>query len=175
MDFLAGPFAAACVLLSLAGGFKLVRPLPTLGALKGVGLPGSLAAVRLLGAAEVVVGVAALLTGVAPVMASVSVAYAAFGGFVVAARRRGAALQSCGCFGDVDVPPTNLHVAVNVIASVTAAVAAITRLDVLDVVSDQPASGVPFVGLCALTVALLYLLLTALPRLQQEVAVGGRW
>ncbi|MGH9243724.1 MAG: MauE/DoxX family redox-associated membrane protein [Acidimicrobiales bacterium] len=164
MDALSGPFFAVCVLLALAGGFKIVRPRPTVGAARAVRLPASPQLVRVFGIGEVAVGAGAAATGWAPLAAVVAVAYAGFAGFVVAARRRGTAIQSCGCFGSDDLPPTRIHLVVNVAASLVAGAAAITRLDgAPSVVADQPLAGVPFVLLVGVTVWFLYLLLTALP------------
>lgn len=164
MTVLAGPFAAICVLLALSGVFKLARPAPTAGALRTLRLPGSLPLVRLLGAGELGLGAAALLTGWAPLAALIGAAYAAFAGFVCAALTHGTLLQSCGCFGAVEVPPSRLHLAVNIAAAAVAGMAAVGRIDALpDVLADQPLAGVPFAVLTLVTVGLLYGVLTALP------------
>lgn len=164
MDILAGPFYAVGLLLALAGGFKAVRPLPTVGALRAVRARASPALVRLLGAGEVVVGLGAAITAWAPLAAMVAVAYAGFAGFVAAALRRGTPLQSCGCFGTDDLPPTRIHLAVNIGCCLVAGAATVTRVDGLPaVVADQPWAGVPFLVLVAVTVWFLYLLLTLLP------------
>jgi hypothetical protein len=164
MDALAGPFYAVCLLLALAGGFKAMRPQATVGAMRALGLPGRRSLVRLMGAGEVVVGVGAVLTGWPPLAAIVAVAYAAFAGFVAAALRRGVPIQSCGCFGTDDLPPTRIHLVVDIAASLVAALAAITRVDGIGtVVADQPWAGVPFLALVAITIWFLYLVLTALP------------
>jgi hypothetical protein len=164
MDVLAGPFYAVCLLLALAGGFKTVRPAPTVGALRAVRLPGSVALVRVFGAGEVIVGLGAAITGWPPLSALVAVAYAGFAGFVAAALRRGSPIQTCGCFGADDVPPSRIHLAVNVGCCLVAAGAAVTRVDGLPtMLADQPWAGIPFLVLVAVTVWFLYLLLAVLP------------
>jgi hypothetical protein len=164
VNALAGPFYAVCLLLAVAGAFKTARPAATVGALRAVGLPGSPALVRLMGVGEAVIGLGAVITGWPPLAGLVAVAYAGFAGFVAAALRRGTPLQSCGCFGSVDIPPTRIHLAVDVVASVVAAIAAVTRIDGLAaVLADQPWAGVPFLALVAVTIWFLYLVLTALP------------
>jgi hypothetical protein len=164
MDWLAGPFFAVCVLLALAGAFKAVRPQPTVGALRAFGVPAAAPLVRVFGAGELVVGLGAVLTGWAPLAAVVAVAYAAFAGFVAAALRRGRPLQSCGCFGTDDLPPTRIHLAVDVGATLVAGAAAVFPPGSLpEVVTDQPWAGIPFLVLVGATVWFLYLLLTALP------------
>ncbi len=110
------------------------------------------------------VGIGAVVTGWPPPAALVAVAYAAFAGFVGAALRRGAPIQSCGCFGTDDLPPTRIHLVVDIVASVVAGAAAVTRVDGIGtVLADQPWAGVPFLALVAITTWFLYLLLTALP------------
>ncbi|MEY2591414.1 MAG: hypothetical protein QOJ67_3398 [Acidimicrobiaceae bacterium] len=164
MDALAGPFAAAGALLALGGAFKVVRPLPTVGALRAVGAPASPIAVRALGLVEATLGVAAVLTGAPALAALVAAAYLAFAAFVMIAMRGGTALQSCGCFGEVETPPSAAHVLLNVsLAGVSLAAAATGVPSVADTIADQPWSGVPFLLLVTVTVELCYLMLTTLP------------
>jgi hypothetical protein len=117
-----------------------------------------------MGVAEVVIGVGAVVTGWPVLAGLVAVAYGAFAGFVAAALRLGTPLQSCGCFGSVDIPPTRIHLVVDITAAAVAAGAAVTRVDgIATVLSDQPWAGVPFLALVAITIWFLYLVLTALP------------
>ena len=164
MDALAGPFYAVALLLAVAGGFKAMRPQATVGALRAVGLPASSPLVRVIGVGELVVGVGAVVTGWPPLAALVAVAYAAFAGFVWAALRRGVPIQSCGCFGTDDLPPTRIHLVVDIAAAVVAAAAAVTRVEGIGaVLAEQPWAGVPFLALVAICIWFLYLVLTALP------------
>jgi hypothetical protein len=121
--------SAAALLLAAAGVFKLVSPATTAAATRDVGWPAPPAAVRLLGLGEIVVGAVAALTAWPPALFGTAVAYAAFAGFVVAARRAGAA--GCGCFGtaSASVPPSRRHLVVDVVAATAAATAVVTRAD----------------------------------------------
>jgi hypothetical protein len=173
MSTLEGPFAAACVLLVVAGAYKLTRPAPTAGALSGVGWPSSLALVRLLGAGELVLGTAAVLTSHRALAAIVAVAYASFALFVVVALLADSPVQSCGCFGETTTPPSIIHVLANVAFVVVAGAVAIRGLPTLaDVLADQPWAGVPFLLLVAVTAQLVHVLLTELPRALHRVGLA---
>jgi Methylamine utilisation protein MauE len=174
VEALAGPFYAVCLLLALAGGFKAVRPQATVGALRAFRAPSSPLLVRLFGIGEMAVGVAATLTGWPPLAALVAMAYAGFAGFVAAALRRGTPLQSCGCFGTDDLPPTRIHLVTNIGCCLMAGAAAVTRVDGLpSVLADQPLAGIPFLVLVAVTVWFLYLLLTLLPTVGRASSPAG--
>ena len=160
---LAGPFAAAAVLLVVAGVLKARRPRDTARALTLLGLPVRDWTVRLIGAAEVALGAAALTVDAWPVAALVAAAYAAFAGVVALALVRGGPLSSCGCFGRPDTPPTRLHLALNVVG---AAVAATAPAPLSAVVADDATRSVPFVGLVALTAWFTYLAIAKLPQLR---------
>jgi hypothetical protein len=164
VDALAGPFAAAGALLALGGAFKVVRPLPTAGALRAVGAPAPVLGVRALGLGETVLGVAAVLTGAPALAALVAAAYLSFATFVIVAMRGGTALQSCGCFGEVETPPSNVHVLLDVGLAATALASATAGVPALsDTIRAQDWYGAPFVLLVAITVGLSYVVLTTLP------------
>jgi hypothetical protein len=170
MSALEGPFAAACVLLVVAGAYKLARPAATAGALAGVGWPSGLVAVRLLGAGELALGAAALVTSHRGLAALVAAAYASFALFVVVALLADTPVQSCGCFGESTTPPSIVHVLANLAFVAVAGAVAIGGLPTLaDVLADQPWAGVPFVLLVAVTVQLVHVLLTELPRALHSV------
>lgn len=163
-DALAGPYAVACTLLVVAGAFKATRPRASTGAMRALALPASDRLTRSLGGAEVALGAAAALTGWAPLAGLVAVGYAGFAGFVVAARRRGTMVQSCGCLGELEVPPSSIHVGVNVAAAAVAIAAAVTRVDGLrTTLADEAMAGVPFVALVAAAVWAIVVLITAVP------------
>jgi len=164
MDALAGPVVVACVLVALAGGLKLLRPAPTAGALRAIRLPSSRFFVRTLGLGELVLGVAAVATFARPLLVLVAAAYIAFAGFVVAALQSDTPLQSCGCFGQADTPPSGAHVVVNLAAAGTLCAAGLTGPSGLDVIlPDQPWSAVPFVLLVIVCSYLCVVMLTVLP------------
>jgi len=164
MDALAGPVVVACVLVALAGGFKVLRPAPTSGALRAMRLPSSPHLVRALGVGELVLSVAAVATFSRPLLLLVAAAYIAFAGFVVVALQSDTPLQSCGCFGQIDTPPSGAHVVVNLAAATTLGAAGVTGTPGLDVIlPDQPWSAVPFLLLVAVCSYLCVVLLTVLP------------
>lgn len=120
------PFLAAVILLAGAGVAKARRPDDTATALASAGVRAGRTGVRAMAVGEVVLAVLAVarpgpLTG-----ALVAAAYCGFAGFVVLALRRGWALESCGCFGRPDTPPTVAHAVLNVAAAASAAWWAVT-------------------------------------------------
>ena len=115
-DVLAPVFFLAAGLLVLAGATKIVRPDPTAQALLDAGLPGALGAARGVGVAEVVVGVSACLVpaaGGAIALGALYLAFAGYLGFLLVARPDAG---SCGCAGATPVPPSRLHLALNLVA-----------------------------------------------------------
>lgn len=156
--------AIGAALLLLTGGAKLFDPDPTAGALRAAGLPSGTWAARLLGGVEIVVALPALAWG-GVWAGGVGALYLAFAGFVGWALVRGIPLQSCGCFGRADTPPTILHVAFNTSIAIGAfAAAAVGGDGVVAVVADQPWFGLPYLGYLGLGVYLSYLVLAELPR-----------
>jgi hypothetical protein len=164
VEVLSGPVFVLTALLALAGAFKICRPAPTAGALRAMRLPSRLSYVRLLGAGELTLGLTALVTGARPLLALVAALYLAFATFVAAALLSGAPLQSCGCFGQRETPPTTIHLAANLVAAVVLLVAAAGELPKpSDVLADQPWHAAPFLLLVLISLQLSYLVLTALP------------
>lgn len=165
MTVMAGPFAIAAALLAIGGVLKAIRPGDTANALRGVGLPGSTTLVRVGGVAEVIVGGAALVTGGTVSAALVAVSYLGFLTFVLVALRRDVPVSSCGCFGKVDTPPSQVHVGVNLVA-VTAAVAVAfdPGAGLVDTVHGQPLAGIPYLLLVGLGVSLVFVALSSLPQ-----------
>jgi hypothetical protein len=173
-DVLVVPLAAAAALLLVTGTFKLARPAATAGAMGGMGLPGSVAAARLLGAAEVAVGAAALTLDHALAAGAVAVLYAGFAAFVAAAIRRGGMLQTCGCFGALEVPPTTTHLAFDLVATVLAGAAAIAGTPSLwSAAGVEPADGAVLVVVTVIAAGLAVAVLTALPLASTRVVMGG--
>ena len=172
VEGIAAPFFIASALLALAGAAKLTRPEPTAGALKSIGLPGSRLAAQALGLTEVVIGAAALVFGGAVTATAVAISYLGFAGFVVVALRTGGAVASCGCFGTDDTPPTIVHLVLNLAAVAAAVAAAAANLGgVPDVLGDQPAFGLPFLGFILIGTWFAYLALSVLPTLRSQTAV----
>ncbi len=155
----------SATLLLISGGAKLVDPDPTSGALRAAGLPASRWAVAALGLWEIAAGSLALGVGGAIGGSALFVTYAAFAGFIAFALRSGLPIQSCGCFGRTDTPPSMSHVAVNLLAAGSGVWLVISgEGDLLTTLTDQPLGGVPYVGFIAVGVYALYLLLAELPK-----------
>ena len=110
------PVLAGAWLLVGAGLYKTWRPAPTARAVRTV-LRGRAvvdpAMARGLGLLELVVGVGVLASPWAFAVWAQSGMYAMFAVFVVLALATGAPLQSCGCFGAADKPPSLIHVAID--------------------------------------------------------------
>jgi hypothetical protein len=167
-----GPFAIVTVLLAAGGIAKVVDPISTVGALRGLGLPVPGAVVRAAGAFEAVLAVVALATGAWIAALLVGASYLGFAAFVALALVRRAPIGSCGCFGRVDTPPTPFHVAFNLFAAAASfVVAARDAGGIGAVLGDQPLAGVPFVALVLVGAGAAFLVLTRLPQL---AAVGRR-
>jgi hypothetical protein len=165
MNALYGGFAAMAGLLVLGGAMKVVKPNETANALGALGLPRARVLVRIGGAVEALVGAAALAFGGAILVALVALSYLAFTAFVLAALRNGSPIGSCGCFGEVDAPPTWLHAALTfATASVAALVAGSGSPSLVTVLGRQPWGGVPFLVLCATAGYLAFLVMAVLPR-----------
>ncbi len=167
MDGLVGPLFIAAALLVLAGVPKVIEPGDTTRAIRSAGLPAHDGFVRLLAIAEVVVGAAVIAIGGWVPAALLGVLYAGFAGFIVLAMARGGAVASCGCFGKADTPPTRAHLVLNVAAAALGIASAFGGAGgLLEVLPEQPAAGIPFIGFVALGAWFAYLTLTLLPRLQ---------
>jgi hypothetical protein len=166
MTALAGPWTVVCGLLLLGGALKAARPADTARALRALDVPGPERLIRLGGLAEVAIAAAALATGARSFALLVAASYVGFLVFVIAALRSDTPLSSCGCFGRIDTPPTWIHVCLNVVAAGIAVAAAITPPPGLaSLAAEQPGWGIPFVFVAAVGVYLVFVMLTALPRL----------
>jgi len=166
-----GPFLAACALLAVAGGAKLLRPANAGPAARALRLPSGPTAARALGAIELGVALAGVMFGG---WAAVAVA-AGYGMLAVAsfALWRTAPATPCGCIGASSTTPASAgHVVVNTLAALIGAAAAAGGSP-LRVVADQPLLGVPFVALTALAAWLAALTLDALPALRVAVREGN--
>lgn len=162
---IAGLYLAVTALLALGGGLKVVRPTETATALAALGLPSQPYLVRGLGIVEIAIGTAAFLTSHPIASLLTASAYVSFAVFVLAARRAETPVQSCGCFGKAETPPSLIHITVNLAAAGIAAMTAArpnTRL--IELLADQPGSGVPLLLLTGVIIYLLYVAITALPQ-----------
>jgi hypothetical protein len=116
-DTIAPLYLLAASLLLVSGSLKLVRPSATAQALLDAGLPGSRAVARGLGAGECAAAAfaaAAPARGGALALAAVYLAFAVFVGYVL---RTHPTAGSCGCAGSKAVPPSLLHLGLDVVAA----------------------------------------------------------
>lgn len=140
-------------------------PEPTRGALGATRLPAATAVAMTLGVWEIVAGAIALAFGGPVGGGLLALTYLGFAGFVGFALARDLPIQSCGCFGRDDTPPTWLHVAVNLSAGAAGIWIAVTGTgDLLVTLGDQPLAGIPYLGFVGVGVYALYLLLAELPQ-----------
>ena len=152
--------AVALALLAVAGMAKVVEPQYTSGALRATGLPSGIWIVRALGIAESMAGMAGLVFG-GPLAAPAAFFYAGFSIFTAAALRRDVPLQSCGCFGREDTPPSMLHVVFNLVA--TGALAAVALANLSPIPAGAALETVLYVGMIGLGTFASVLLITRLP------------
>ena len=165
MDAVTALYASAAVLLVIAGAVKVVRPATTAAMIEDLGAFafGPITGTRLtltLGVTEITLGIAALLSDLAALSVIVGVLYIAFSVAVWRAMSVGA--ESCGCFGRVDAPPTWLHVVGNLTLAVCSFVAVASRSP-LEIMKDQPATGIGFVVMIGVLAGLELVFFTALP------------
>jgi hypothetical protein len=153
--------AISLTLLGVAGTAKLVDPDPTRGALDAAGLPASRLIVRGLGIVEIGAAGAGLALGGRWVIPAV-VLYLGFTVFTTLAVRSRIPVQSCGCFGREDTPPSIIHVVFNAVATIALGVAA--TADLVLPWSEPLLDLLTYVGYVLMGAYLSYLLLTRLPQ-----------
>lgn len=154
--------AIAAILLCVSGAIKVANPSSTAGALKSAGLPSHPVLARLLGASEVGVGLSTFFIG-GPVPAFLTAGlFAGFAVFVAYAIGRGISIQSCGCFGATDTPPSLAHILVNGALAAGAVAAAPTATPLIEHFSSSW-TGAGELGFSAVAAYLAYLMLTDLP------------
>lgn len=174
MHPLSGPYLIAMSVLALGGLLKVVRPADTANAMRAMNLPASEGLARLMGIGEISIAFGAVIVP-GPVLPTVAgLAYIAFTMFVAAALLRRIPIQSCGCFGRVDTPPSLAHVVVNLAAATTAfAFAATAHQTIASQLSEHAKEAVPLLALSGVGVYLVYAALTALPETLAEVRNRG--
>ena len=127
----------------VGGAFKLVDPSGTVGALRALGLSSGPEVVRVAAAVELFLGVLALSVSSTIVAALVALSYVAFLVIVVLALVRQVPIDSCGCLGRLETPPSWRHVVVLGLA-LLGAVGALSDPDpsLLERITDDGAAGV---------------------------------
>jgi hypothetical protein len=154
--------AVSLLLLAASGVSKTLDPDPTTGAMRSAGLPASRAISRSIGIDEIAAAGAGIALGGVWV-GGAALLYLGFLLFTVAAVRRRLPIQSCGCFGREDTPPTMLHVGFNAVSAVALTVVALSSRH--PVPWSGPALEVVLYLLFAILGAhLAYLVMAQLPR-----------
>ena len=157
--------AVALVLLAASGLTKLLDPNPTRGAMEAARLPSSLWIARGLGLVEVFAAVVGLGLG-GPMLFIPVLLYLGFFVFTLVAVQQRLPIQSCGCFGREDTPPTVLHVAYNATSALALAYIAIMALPSVPWGAPPLEIGL-YIAFAVVGAYLAYLLLSQLPRTLQ--------
>lgn len=157
--------AVALLLLAASGALKIRDPEPTRGALHAAHLPSARWVTRSLGAAEISAASLGLLLG-GPWLLPASLLYTGFLLFTLFALGLRLPLQSCGCFGSDDTPPTWAHAVFNGLSAV--AMWYLVAVDATPIPRlESPAHLALFLGFALTGAYLSYLLLSQLPRTLQ--------
>jgi hypothetical protein len=118
--------------------------------------------VVLLGVVEVLAAIAGIAVG-GPWLAVAAVLYLGFALFTIAAVRGGIPVQSCGCFGREDTPPTMIHIVYNLTATAAIGFLALTGGAAVPWAAAATEMAL-FVGFSLVGGYLSYLLLAQLPQ-----------
>jgi len=154
--------AITLMLLGASGIAKVVDPDPTVGALRAAGLPSSRLLSRTLGVVELIAAALGLAGDAGGALIPAVFLYAGFTLFTLAAIRGQIPVQSCGCFGREDTPPSLIHVIYNAVATFSLGWVAVT--DPTPVLANASVGEAVLLAVFALTGAYAsYLLLARLP------------
>jgi hypothetical protein len=154
--------AVALVLLAASGVSKVLDPDPTRGAMAAARLPSSRWIARGLGVVEVFAAVIGLSIG-GSWLALAAALYVGFFLFTLSAMTRRLPIQSCGCFGKADTPPTWLHVVYNGLSTLALGVLVAMNETALPWAASSVEFGL-YVAFSLLGAYLAYLVLSQLPR-----------
>jgi hypothetical protein len=165
LDLLILPFFASAALVVASGASKIKRPGPAARALEAARLPATQLAVRALALAEIAIGGWCLASPGRIPAVSLGCLYLAFGAFLARLMSSAGRDATCGCLGALDVPPSLLHVALDLVAAGTsfAVAAAGPPRGVLAEAGDLPFRGVPLLAGIILIAYLAYLVAAYLP------------
>jgi hypothetical protein len=146
-DLIVPPFVLAAGLLMAAGLVKLRRPRASAQAMLDAGLPGRDSLARGLGTLEVGAGVWGLVAPAAGGAFAVGALYLAFTGFLAYVVRTHPDAGSCGCAGAKAVPPSRLHLALNLVAASSGFATAVAGVPpVVTWLGSQGWAAVPVLG-----------------------------
>ncbi len=161
--------AVALTLLAASGIAKLVDPDPTVGAMRAARLPSSRLIAHWLGGFEILAALVGLAWGGIWLVGALGL-YIGFALFTLLAVQRKIPVQSCGCFGKEDTPPTWAHVVFNGLSA--AAIGYLMVVNRAPVPWSEPVGRILLYSVFGLIGAYLaYLLLAQLPR---TLAAAGK-
>lgn len=149
-------------LIGTAGVAKLIDPDPTSGALAAARLPSGRLLARAIGLLEIAAAITGLALGGGAVVVA-AVLYAGFALFTLSGVLEQRPIQSCGCFGRDDTPPSWIHVGYNVIAAISLAWIAVAGMPAIP---WDSAGAKPFlyIAFAAVGTYASYLVLSVMPR-----------
>jgi hypothetical protein len=164
------------VLLVVGGAVKVVDPSGTVGALGMLGVPVGRCTVRMLAASELALGGVALAVSDQIVVALVGLSYVVFALVIGIARVRRVPIDSCGCLGRMETPPSWRHLAVvGVVAAGAAAEVFDPHASLLERLTDGSVHGI---GVTVATVALTWAAVVVMRMGRKPIggadAAGGR-
>jgi hypothetical protein len=166
----AGPFVAACALLAIAGGGKIVHPRPTRDAVEAAGWHVSAAVAAGFGTVELGIGIAGIALGGRTALA-VAACYLVLGGFAWRLLLR-APTTPCACLGSSRAPASRVHVVVD-LAAACVAIAAASGGSPFAMLAGRPFASALFVVLVACCVKLVALAFDSLPVLDHAMKEGA--
>jgi len=162
-DALAPLVWTLAALLAIAGVAKLRHPAPAATAMARAGFAAGRSGARFTGLLECGVGAWVLIDPGALALGALALAYATAASGIWAMRR--ADVADCGCFGEsASLRPSRLHLAVNLMAAASCALAALSPPPGLWAAAGRaPLEAVALVAGLAAAILLSYLAFTALP------------
>lgn len=161
--------AIGAVLLMGSGGMKLFDRAPTRGALSASGLPSSEPVVLVLAATEIAIGSSVITIDHPAAALALATIYLGFAGFVAYALRRRLPIQSCGCFGKSDTPPSLAHLVVNLTLAASGVVVATSDSVAARLGTGSAWSVAGLLGMAAIGAYVTYLLLAEFPATMSAV------
>jgi hypothetical protein len=162
----AGPFAAACSLLAIAGVGKIAHPRPTREAVLAAGWRVPSVVVSAFGVVELATGIAGIVLGRGAALA-VAACYLVLTVFAFRLLRRAPATP-CACLGSTQAPASRVHVIVD-LAAAGFAIAAASGPTPFAGFGSRPVASVVFVALVACCVQLVALAFDSLSVLDRAV------
>jgi hypothetical protein len=109
-------------LVAVSGAVKQLQPRATAQSMLDAGLPGSIPLARAIGVIEILVGIWALAAPAGGGALALATLYASLSVFLAYVLREHPDAGSCGCAGPTPVPPSRVHLALDVVVAVSALV-----------------------------------------------------